>query len=334
MVDKLKRMLKKMGVFEIGMEEEEVDVLEDTPKIQQMKKRIPLTIDYLAKTTYLPIETLREIEALLIEKRQIIFYGPPGTGKTYVARMFSQYFSQNIDNVETIQFHQYYSYEDFVEGIKPTISKAGGVEFSRQPGLFKKLVKKCIENPEKRFVLIIDEVNRGNISKIFGELIYLLEYRNEKISLTYSPDEKFYIPPNLYIIGTMNSADHSIAFVDYALRRRFYFIDFYPSHNEILYNWFKDNNIEKNYATTILDMLNQINKKIREQPGKEYQIGHSYFMVKDLGHDKLKMIIKYAIIPLIEQYYFGKEKAVKEIMGICDKVVNPSPVNPDQLPNN
>ena len=195
MVDKLKRMLKKMGVFEIGMEEEEVDVLEDTPKIQQMKKRIPLTIDYLAKTTYLPIETLREIEALLIEKRQIIFYGPPGTGKTYVARMFSEYFSQNIDNVETIQFHQSYSYEDFVEGIKPTISKAWGVEFSRQPGLFKKLVKKCIENPEKRFVLIIDEVNRGNISKIFGELIYLLEYRNEKISLTYSPDEKFYIPP-------------------------------------------------------------------------------------------------------------------------------------------
>jgi 5-methylcytosine-specific restriction enzyme B len=183
--------------------------------------------------------------------------------------MFSEYFSQNIDNVETIQFHQSYSYEDFVEGIKPTISKGGGVEFSRQPGLFKNLVKKCIENPEKRFVLIIDEVNRGNISKIFGELIYLLEYRNEKISLTYSPDEKFYIPPNLYIIGTMNSADHSIAFVDYALRRRFYFIDFYPSHNGILYDWFKDNNIEKNYATAILDMLNQINKKIKEQPGKE-----------------------------------------------------------------
>src|SRR5689334_8188369 len=102
MVDKLKRMLKKMGVSEIGTEEEEVDALEDNPKIQQMKKRIPLTIDYLAKTTYLPMETLREIEALLIEKRQIIFYGPPGTGKTYVARMFSEYFSQNIDNVETI----------------------------------------------------------------------------------------------------------------------------------------------------------------------------------------------------------------------------------------
>lgn len=96
---------------------------------QSLTYYIPLILT--AKTTYLPIETLREIEALLIEKRQIIFYGPPGTGKTYVARMFSEYFSQNIDNVETIQFHQSYSYEDFVEGIKPTISKAGGVEFSR-----------------------------------------------------------------------------------------------------------------------------------------------------------------------------------------------------------
>jgi 5-methylcytosine-specific restriction protein B len=248
-----------------------------------------------------------------------------------VARKFSEYFTQNSDNVEIIQFHQSYSYEDFVEGIKPSISTTAGIEFSRQSGLFKNIVKRCIEQPTESFVLIIDEINRGNISKIIGELIYLLEYRNESISLTYSPGEKFYIPSNLYIVGTMNSADRSIAFVDYALRRRFYFIDFYPdSDGRILYGWFKDNSIKLD-ASTIVDMLNQINRKIRDQLGKEYQIGHSYFMVKDLSYNKLKMIIKYAIIPLIEQYYFGKEKSVREIMEICNNVLFPSHSNIDAL---
>jgi 5-methylcytosine-specific restriction enzyme B len=252
-------------------------------------------------------------------------------GKTYIARKFSEYFTQDNDNVEIIQFHQSYSYEDFVEGIKPTISKATGIEFSRQPGLFKNLVKKCIANSEERFVLIIDEINRGNISKIIGELVYLLEYRNEKISLTYSPDEKFYIPSNLYIVGTMNSADRSIAFVDYALRRRFYFIDFYPDlTNKVLLEWFKDNRTEVD-VSKIINMLNQMNQKIRNRLGKEYQIGHSYFMVKDLTYNKLKMIIKYAIIPFIEQYYFGNENSVKEIKDIYERIVNPSPINLDQL---
>jgi 5-methylcytosine-specific restriction protein B len=265
---------------------------------------------------------LKEIELLLLEKRQLIFYGPPGTSKTYTARVFSAYFAQNTDNIEIIQFHQSYSYEDFVEGIKPAISKSGGVEFIKQPGLFKDLVSRCIANPEKRFVLIIDEINRGNISKIIGELIYLLEYRNEKISLAYSPDEKFYIPTNLYIIGTMNSADRSIAFVDYALRRRFHFIDFYPeSTNRILSDWSNENATEVEIAT-IVEMLNQINQKIKEQLGKEYQIGHSYFMVKHLNHDKLRMIMKYAIIPLVEQYYFGKEKYVNDIVDIYNNTMN------------
>lgn len=331
MVDKIRKILKNLGVSEIDLQSDDADY---TSKIQQMKIRDPLTLEDLATSTYLPIDTLREIEALLLEKRQIIFYGPPGTGKTYIARKFSEYF-QNTDDVEIIQFHQSNSYEDFVEGIKPNISRTSGIEFSKQPGLFKKLVRKCIDKPEKRFVLIIDEINRGNISKIFGELIYLLEYRNEKISLTYSPDEKFYIPTNLYIIGTMNSADRSIAFVDYALRRRFYFIDFYPdSTNGILYKWFQDNNVNEVDSKIIRDMLNQVNQKITVQLGKEYQIGHSYFMAKNITRDKLSMILKYAIIPLIEQYYFGKEKAVKAIVDICDKVVITSPLNPNQSPNN
>ena len=126
-------------------------------------------------------------------------------------------------------------------------------------------------------MLIIDEINRGNISKIFGELIYLLEYRNDKIHLTYSPNEEFYIPDNLYIIGTMNSADRSIAFVDYALRRRFYFIEFYPdeevSKKMVYKKWSK-----RILSDSILELMREINMEISKKLGREYQIGYSYFM--------------------------------------------------------
>lgn len=293
------------------------------------------TLNNVAKQTYLSVETLTEIDELLNEKRQIIFYGPPGTGKTYVARKFSEYFAQGSENVEIVQFHQSYSYEDFVEGIKPKLSeKDEATGFFKQSGIFKNLVKRCIEYPNVKFVLIIDEINRGNISKIFGELIYLLEYRNENISLTYSPKEKFYIPSNLYIIGTMNSADRSIAFVDYALRRRFYFKDFYPdANNGILFRWFKDNNVKVD-AKLIIDMLNEINQKITEQLGKEYQIGYSYFMVKDLNYDKLKRIIEYAIIPLIEQFFFGRKQKAEELSQLCLKVLNPILSGSEQFASN
>lgn len=286
------------------------------------------TLEDLAKDTYMPLKMLEEVEVLLNEKKQLIFYGPPGTSKTFVARKFSEYFAHGLENVEIVQFHQSYSYEDFVEGIKPILSESGQSNgFARQPGLFKKFVKKCMDNPDRNFVLIIDEINRGNISKIFGELIYLLEYRNEKISLTYSPEEPFKIPNNLFIIGTMNSADRSIAFVDYAMRRRFYFINFYPDpRGDILYSWFAKNNIKID-PSLIVNLLNKINEKITSQLGKEYQIGHSYFMVKELDRSKLERIIDYAIIPLFEQYFFGRKQKVSDMSQICSDELNPMPAS-------
>jgi 5-methylcytosine-specific restriction enzyme B len=135
----------------------------------------------------------------------------------------------------------------------------------------------------------------------------------EKITLTYSPTEKFSIPSNLYILGTMNSADRSIAFVDYALRRRFYFKNFYPDSNpDLLRKWFKDYP-SKVDPETIINMLENINKIITEKLGREYQIGYSYFMKKDLDHISLKTIIDYAIVPLLEQYFFGKKERLEEI---------------------
>jgi hypothetical protein len=280
-------------------------------------KNYILTLQHLSEILFMPFEKLKIIEELLEEKKQIIFYGPPGTSKTFVAKKFANYFTRNSEYVKIIQFHPSYSYEDFIEGIKPKLSTEGeATGFVKQSGIFKNLVDKCIKNPEKKFVLIIDEINRGNISKIFGELIYLLEYRNEKIHLTYSPIEEFYIPENLYIIGTMNSADRSIAFVDYALRRRFYFIEFYPDE-DILKKWFNKNGVKESYQNNILGLMREINIEISKKLGREYQIGYSYFM-NNLDYERVKRIIDYAIIPLIEQYFFGKKENIDVIRNICN----------------
>ena len=286
------------------------------------------TIESLSEFLCMPIDKLRTIEELLDEKRQIIFYGPPGTSKTYVAKKFSKYFTKNTENIEMVQFHPSYSYEDFIEGIKPKMSNTDKttVGFEKKEGLFKHIVKKCLENPDKKFVLIIDEINRGNISKIFGELIYLLEYRNkdESIHLTYSPNEKFYIPDNLYIIATMNSADRSIAFVDYALRRRFYFIDFYPNTNlEILSKWMKKNyNGNEINTSIIVNLLKELNAIIDDRLGREFEIGYSYFMKKNLSLKYLERIKEYAIMPLMQQYFFGKKKSIEDIQTIFDKYLD------------
>ena len=195
------------------------------------------TIEDLARETHLPPAELGEIEALLQEKKQIIFEGPPGTGKTYVARLVAKYFTglpltdQRDQRVRVVQFHQSYGYEEFIQGIRPETNASGQIEYHVRPGVFKDFCAGASRNPSRNFVLIIDEINRGNISRIFGELLYLLEYRDEKVPLANSrPDEEsFSIPQNVFIIGTMNTTDRSLAQIDYALRRRFYFYRLLPA---------------------------------------------------------------------------------------------------------
>ena len=312
---------------------QELQKLQNDEKIETpiKNKNHISTIESLSESLFMSVEKLKTIEELLEDKKQIIFYGPPGTSKTYVAKEFAEYFTQNIENIEIVQFHQSYSYEDFIEGIKPKLSETEKtiIGFEKKEGIFKHLVHRCLQNPDKKFVMIIDEINRGNISKIFGELIYLLEYRkkNESIHLTYSlPNEKFYIPGNLYIIATMNSADRSIAFVDYALRRRFYFIDFYPDSNiEILSKWLKKNyNINEINPANIVNLLNELNAIIEEQLGREFEIGYSFFMKENLNYKHLERIKEYAIMPLIQQYFFGKKKNIENIQNIFKKYLNPN----------
>jgi len=246
-----------------------------------------------------------EFEKLLRDKKQIILFGPPGTSKTFFALQFSKYMTGDRSRFRLVQFHPSYSYEDFVEGI---IAKTvgGQVEYEVTPRIFRRMCGEA-ENSDEPRVLIIDEINRGNLAKIFGELIFSLEYRDHEVRLPYS-SESLCIPQSLYIIGTMNSADRSIALVDYALRRRFYFVEMLPSETMLEF-WLDENKVE--IKDKVIEIFSVFNRKIRENEklGKHFQLGHTYFFVKDVN--ELKRNWKYAIRPLLEEYLFGDEEELR-----------------------
>ena len=196
----------------------------------------------LAERLFIDADHLEKIERLLEDKRQVIFYGPPGTGKTFVAREFAKTVAGNEGAVQLVQFHPSYAYEDFVEGYRPAGLKGGLPSFEVRNGPLRRLADRARESESEAIhVLIIDEINRGNLAKVFGELYFLLEYRDEPITLQYS-DEEFRLPENLWIIGTMNTADRTISLLDAALRRRFHFVPFFPDEPPIeglLRRWLK-----------------------------------------------------------------------------------------------
>ena len=185
----------------------------------------------LADDVYLPVAFLQEIKTLLKEKRQVIFQGPPGTGKTYVAQALAKRLAGSRERVTLVQFHPSYAYEDFVQGFRPML-KDGQHGFELRDGPLRRAAERARDEPGVDHFLVIDEINRGNIAKVFGELYFLLEYRDSEMRLQYS-DKPFSLPENLYVIGTMNTADRSIALVDLALRRRFYFVEFHPDDEPV-----------------------------------------------------------------------------------------------------
>jgi Cdc6-like AAA superfamily ATPase len=282
-------------------------------------------------------EQYAEYAGLLNFNPNLILYGPPGTGKTYATRKIidnfeKKYFSENSsyslaeaeNRVRTITFHQSYSYEEFIEGIRPILSndEIGKIGYKLENGIFKDLcikAEKELINKEnnskyidKPYYIIIDEINRGNISKIFGELITLIEQDkrgNLKTILPYSKKE-FTVPSNVYIIGTMNTADRSIAAIDTALRRRFTFVEIGPD-SSILSQY--DNHIV-NDTVDLCKLMDAINDRILEKFDRDHRIGHAYFM----GIESLNNLYQtwyYKILPLLGEYFYNDIESLTAIVG-------------------
>jgi len=264
---------------------------------------------------------LSEVVDLFNDRKQAIFYGPPGTGKTYVAKQLSKVLTGFSDRVELVQFHPSYSYEDFIEGLRPTTDG----NFEIRSGPLKNIAEKAQQQPEETFVLIIDEINRGNLSKILGELFFLLEYREEEIRLPYS-GELFSLPENLLIIGTMNTADRSIAMIDAALRRRFHFHGFFPTKPPIqglLRRWLDKHAL--NDYDFVADMLDEVNGKLDLNQG----IGPSHFMPRDpsnLNEELIERVWKHSVLPYIEDYYFDDHEEIEKFTyeSVRNSLNNPS----------
>lgn len=277
---------------------------------------LPDATPELAERLNVPIEWLQECIDLLRDRPQLIFYGPPGTGKTYIALELAAHLTTEA-NVKMVQFHPAYTYEDFFEGYRPKEQIGGQVGFALTPGPLRSLVDKAKDNPEAVYVLIIDEINRGNLAKIFGELYFLLEYRDRSIDLLYSADntEPFSLPRNILILGTMNTADRSIALVDAAMRRRFAFLPLHPSEsptNGVLRKWLK----AKNHNAEAADLLDELNARIDDP---DFRIGPSYFMrpaVHDAGDQGLERVWRTAILPLLEEHHYGDGTDVRARYGL------------------
>ena len=291
----------------------------DDPKPVTTGSSDPWTED---KVTELAAELLWEDDYLqkiidgLRDKRQVIFQGPPGTGKTYVAKRIAEWCKQHGGDYRIVQFHPSYAYEDFVEGFRPTLTESGQAGFKLTEGPLRRIAKKADANPNATFILVIDEINRGNLSKVLGELYFLLEYRDEKVAPQYSDESHnerlFSLPENLWLIGTMNTTDRSIALVDAALRRRFYFFNFFPDQPPVeglLSRWIAKNSPGNAWVADLVDMANG---KLED---RHLGIGPSHFMKKDppMDEDRVRFIWEQAIIPHIEEQYFGDENKLKEL---------------------
>ncbi len=288
--------------------------------------------DIIASGVFLAENELRQILDRLRAKKAMILQGPPGVGKTFIAKKLAYALMEEIDNdrLEMVQFHQSYAYDDFVRGYRPVPGQAGS--FDLQNGVFYQFCQRAVADPERKYVFIIDEINRGNLSQIFGELLMLIEAdkrgREFAVPLVYrNPDEpRFYLPANLYLIGLMNVADRSLAMVDYALRRRFAFITLRPQYeSELFRQWLLNRTMPEELVDLIIFRIAALNREIKADPllGENYQVGHSYFCPKgdnfaELDQAWYASIVETEIAPLLKEYWFDNtqkaDEAVKQLL--------------------
>lgn len=289
-------------------------------KIIGIEEKVAYDIDKATEGLFITKEEFVEILDLLEFKKNLILQGPPGTGKSFIAkRLAYALIGEKDDNrIASIQFHQSFSYEDFIQGYRP---KEEGEGFNLKDGVFYRFCKKASQDLTRDYVFIIDEINRGNLSKIFGEVMLLIESDKRGpewgVSLTYSNERspKFHIPPNLYILGMMNTADRSLAMVDYALRRRFAFKDIEPEILSVQFSkYLQGMNVEGSVVSKIQSKIGELNKKIETSNdlGAGFRIGHSFFVPNREVLDSkawYRSVIQNEIAPLLREYWFDKKKS-------------------------
>lgn len=243
-------------------------------------------------------------------KNQVIFYGPPGTGKTFLARKLAEALVPDADRRAIVQFHPSSSYEDFFEGYRPEEDENGSLTYRLKPGPLARMADKARANPDQIHIMIIDEINRANLPKVLGELLYLFEYRDEPVQTLYSPDDGFVLPHNLWFIGTMNTADRSIALVDAALRRRFHFVPFFPNRppiEDLLEHWLE----AKGEPAWVAGLVAYVNDELRDELGGSHLLlGPSYFMQENLDEQAVRRIWEYNVEPFIEDQFFGNQEQI------------------------
>jgi hypothetical protein len=311
----------------IGVSAEDAGDVDEDPIVDHAPS---YDLEHACADLFIDRNEIERALSLLRYKKNLVLQGPPGVGKTFVARRLAYLLlgEKDPERVSVVQFHQSYSYEDFVQGYRP---QEGA--FVRRDGPFLRLCNLARQDLEQPYVLIIDEINRGNLSKVLGELMMLIEADKRSsewaVSLAYgTEDERFWVPPNLYIIGTMNTADRSLAMVDYALRRRFAFFDVAPGFGS------------PNFATTLHRLgadpglraqiqagMAKLNDMIRKDPslGEGFEIGHSYFCAVPAGasadQEWFANIVRFEIEPLLREYWFDAAPNVASALALIENEV-------------
>lgn len=323
--DRYKNTHKTFGIFE------DDDDVETTDGGELLKH--PYGVENIIdEGSFLSAPEIKKIIGKLEQKKNLILQGPPGTGKTWLAKRLAKALIGEVpvgkDQIRSVQFHPSLSYEDFVRGYRP--HSEGGLRIT--DGVFLQVIEAALSQPDTAYVLVIEEINRGNPAQIFGEMLTLLENtkrsRADAIELAYrkTPRERVFVPENLHIIGTMNIADRSLALVDLALRRRFAFVTLEPLFNDVWQAWCIDRGLESDFITKVRSRLEDINRQIADDRtlGPQYRIGHSYVTPHEEVLEPVewyKDIVVTEIKPLLEEYWYESHNQVEEaISGLLSRI--------------